>query len=264
MDFILSNITPILILAAIGIIILILLQRKKDAAFREQAWQQSDSDAMTKGLQITSHARGRVTGGIVMGNTDYQGTTGGIEWTLRSTIEAGRRGAWMRKARWRTNAVTLPEGKFILVISTPADTKPGPIQRGGFMNDLINKAADVMLDFYIGGYFGNEYKSLVNIGEDGLKLEREVLKDFLILTNHEAVAQRYFDDTTCTTIANWKKNSQGFSREGKEDQFGLLFAPDGVILGCQANMNNAEEVKLFSDFGAVLVSKMKGAGSGNR
>lgn len=258
MDFLLSHLSTILIVAATAIIILVMLKRKKDAAFREQVWQQTEADAMGKGLQVTSRPHGSVTGGVVMGNTDYKGTTGGMEWTLRSTIASGRRGAWMRKAMWRTNAVTLPEGKFILVVSTPSEMKTGPIQRGGFINDLINKAADVMLDFYIAGYFGTEYKSLVNIGEDSVKLEREALKDFMILTNHEAVAQRYFDDATCGTIASWKKNSQGFSREGQVDQFGLLFAPDGVILSCQSNMSNAEEVKLFSDFGAALVAKMKG------
>lgn len=81
---------------------------------------------------------------------------------------------------------------------------------------------------YVGSYFGSEYRSLVNIGEDGVKIEREPLKDFMILTNIEPLANKYFDEATVTTISYWKKSSQGFTLESKVDQFGLLFSPDGV------------------------------------
>jgi hypothetical protein len=97
---------------------------------------------------------------------------------------------------------------------------------------------------------------LVSIGTDGVKIEREQLKDFMILTNIEPLVQKYFDDATAATISLWKKSNQGFTHEDKVDQFGLLFSPDGVILTCRANMSNASEVKLFSDFGAALTMKM--------
>ena len=58
-------------------------------------------------------------------------------------------------------------------------------------------------------------------------------------------------------LSNVKKSSQGFTREQQVDQFGLLFAADGVILTRQSNMISAEEVKLLSDFGAVVTAKMK-------
>jgi hypothetical protein len=121
---------------------------------------------------------------------------------------------------------------------------------------MVNVAADAVLDVYVGGYFGNEYKSLVNIGEDGVKMKREELNDFMILTNVEPLAEKYFDAATVSMIARWKKTEAGFLQEEKIDQFGLLFSPDGVTLSCMANMDSENEVKIFSDFGSVLTTKM--------
>lgn len=254
------DITNLLLIAAAVMVAVFLFrqsQRKKETAFKQDVRQQSEAEAKAAGIQVTAQADGSVRGGEVMGATDYKGTTGGIEWSLRSSLTTGQKGRKIGKSMWRTSAVKWPEGKFLLLISTPPEMKTGKIERGGFMNTLINKAADVLLDVYVGLYFGSEYKSLVNIGEDGVKIEREVLVGFTILTNHQDLAERFLDEATAKVISGWKASSQGFAREQQVDQFGLLFAPDGVILTCQANMTSAEEVKLLSDFGAVLAVKMK-------
>lgn len=200
--------------------------------------------------------------GEILGDTDYDGNTGGVDWKLKSTVQKGSTGGvgnkvWRRKSMWRTEALKLPASKFILIMSIPGELKLGNIERGGFINDIIIKTADTVLDLYVGGYFGNEYKSLVNIGDDGVKIVRDQLKDFMILTNMEPLAQKYFDEATAATISHWKKNNAGFKDEKKVDQFGLLFSPDGVILTCQTSMSNANEVKAFSDFGAALTIKMQ-------
>jgi hypothetical protein len=193
------------------------------------------------------------------GVTHYSGNTGGMDWTLKSIIQPGRRGAWMRCTQWQTKSISLPAGKFIMMISAQGyESAKHPIKRGGFVNDLVNKAADLALDIYVASYFGTQYCSLVNIGSDGAKIERPELQDFMILTNDEPLAQKYFDDSTTQTISNWKNSNQGFAGEGRVDLFGLLFAPDGVMLSCQTNMTTPREVQMFSDFGAALTSKMKG------
>lgn len=265
MQFLISNPLPIFFLVAFAFLIFSQIKRRKQAALKKDLHQQTQQQAQAVGVQVTSQADGRVSNsGEINGETNYNGTTGGIEWTLISTVlvgdstvsGGGRNTVWKRKSSWRTNAPKLPSGKFIMLMSTPGEIKTGDIQRGGFLNKLVNIAADAVLDIYVAGYFGGEYKSLVGIGDDGVKLERDLLKDFLILTNLEPVAQKYFDEATVATIAGWKKNNTGFTREQKVDQFGLLFSPDGVILACQSNMNNANEVKAFSDFGAVLAAKM--------
>jgi hypothetical protein len=250
----------LLIAAAIAVVIFIMRrsQSKKEAAIKQEVNQKSEAEAKAVGIQVTAQADGSVRGGEVMGATDYQGATGGIDWTLRSSLTTGQKGRKVGKSMWRTAAAKWPEGKFLLLISTPADMKTGKIERGGFMNTLINKAADVLLDVYVGLYFGSEYKSLVNIGEDGVKIEREGLSGFTVLTNQQDLAERFLDEATVKVISGWKQSSQGFAREQQVDQFGLLFAPDGMILTCQAKMESAEEVKLLSDFGSVLAVKMKG------
>ncbi len=263
MDILFSNLFPIIFIAIVAFIMYGRFKKKKDTVLKSNLHQQTEADAQAIGIGVTAQANGRVTSGEVTGDTDYNGTTGGIDWTLRSTVMAGgsssRGGSrvWKRKSTWRTSAAPMPAGKFIMLMSTPGEMKTGQIQRGGLMNTLINKAADAVLDLYVSGYFGSEYQALVSIGEDGVKLDLEGLGDFMILTNHEAVARRYFDAGTTATISNWKQSNQGFAREREVDQFGLLFSPDGIILTCQANMSNAEEVKQFSNFGAALTAKMK-------
>lgn len=266
MQFLISNPLPFLFLVAFAFLIFGQIRRRKQAALKKSLHQQTQDEATVAGVKLISQADGQVSNsGEIHGDTNYNGTTGGIEWTLKSTVlvgdhtrsGGGRNQVWKRKSAWHTNSVKLPAGKFIMLMSTPGEIKTGDIQRGGLLNKLVNIAADAALDIYVVGYFGSEYKSLVGIGEDGVKLERDQLKDFLILTNLEPVAQKYFDEATVATIAGWKKSNAGFTREQKVDQFGLLFSPDGVILACQSNMNNAGEVKAFSDFAAALTVKMQ-------
>lgn len=265
MQFLISNALPILFLVAFAFLVFGQLRRRRQTELKNNLYQKTQQQAQAIGVQVASQADGRVSNsGEIHGDTNYNGTTGGIGWTLKSTVlvgdstvsGGGRNQVWKRKSAWRTNAVKLPAGKFILLMSTPGEIKTGDIKRGGLMNKLVNMAADAVLDLYVAGYFGSEYKALVSIGEDGVKLERDQLKDFLILTNLENTAQKYFDEATVTTLVGWKKSNVGFTEEQKVDQFGLLFSPDGVILACQSSMNNANEVKAFSDFGAALTTKM--------
>jgi hypothetical protein len=261
-QFLTSNAVAVFFVAFLALIFLSRFKKKKDDELKANLQKQVKQQVSAAGLQVAAQPDGRLSdSGEIQGDTDYRGTTGDIDWALKSTVLVVDRGedrnqVWKRKSMWRTQAVKLPAGKFILLMSTPGEIKLGSIKRGGFINDLVNKAADAVLDIYVAGYFGSEYKSLVSIGEDGVKIEREHLKDFMILTNIEPLAQKYFDDATAATISLWKKSNQGFAHEDKVDQFGLLFSPDGVVLTCRANMNNASEVKLFSDFGAALTMKM--------
>lgn len=258
MDFMIANLIPITIVVVIAFILIRRSHRNKNNALRQSVRQKTEAEATAIGLHVATQADGGVRGGEVLATNQYQGTTGGIAWTLESSLRAGQKGRKVGKSMWRTAAVKWPAGKFLLLISTPPDMKTGRIERGGFVNNLINKAADLLLDVYVSLYFGAEYKSLVNIGEDGVKIEKDTLRDFTILTNHAELAERFLDEHATRVISEWKQSIQGFSREQQVDQFGLLFAPDGVILTCQANMSHPGEVKLLSDFGSALAVKMKG------
>jgi hypothetical protein len=232
MQFLISNAVPILFFVGFALLVLGQFKRRKQAAVKKDINQKAQQQAQAAGVQIASQADGHVSNsGEIHGDTNYNGTTGGIEWTLKSTVlvgditisGGGRNQVWKRKSAWRTSAIKLPAGKFIMLMSTPGEIKTGDIKRGGFMNKLVNMAADAVLDIYVSGYFGSEYKSLVSIGEEGVKIERDQLKDFMILTNLETTAQKYFDEAATRTISSWKSSNVGFAEEKKVDQFGLYF-----------------------------------------
>lgn len=250
------------------------LRRRKHAEVIRQKQMDQREDATTKGMQVTSQKGGAV---VVLsdgnyeaaGETEHTGTTGGIAWKLVSEVRARGRDAddspgrqntevWKRSTRFKTESVKFPSDKFLMLMSTPGyDSASKPLKRGGFLNKLVNIAADFALDFYVAGYFGSQYKLLVGIDNGSEKIERQSLNDFMILTNHKALSEQFLDEATTSVIANWKKQNQGFSRERSVDHFGLLFAPDGMVLGCQANMASADEVKILSDFACALAVRMQ-------
>ena len=238
---------PLLIFFLVAIAIIVILVRLK------------------KPKNLTTDLNSQPKADQVAGSKDYSGTTGNIKWKLTSSVwyeDTGRSSSkalsrlWNSKSVWQTDAIKLPVGKFVMLMSIPGEVKASEIKRGGFVNKMANMAADAALDVYVASYFGKQYKSLVSIGEDGVKIQRDELKDFMILTNVGQLAEKYFDVGTVSTLASWKKMDSGFLQENKVDQFGLLFSPDGVIFSCMANMDSESEVKMFSDFGSVLATKM--------
>jgi hypothetical protein len=249
-------------------------RRQKHADIIRQKQLLEREDAAAKKIQITNQ-----TGGAVVvhndgtmeasGETEYKGTTNGIQWELISKVLAvsrdaddrpGRQNtdAWKRSTRLNIESVKLPSGKFLMLMSAPGyNSANKQVKKGGFLNKLVNFAAEFALDIYVAGYFGTQYKSLVGLDKGSEKIDRQCLNDFLILTNDKMLGEKFLDEETTTFIADWKKQRQGFLREHSVDHFGLLFAPDTMVLGCQTNMASAQEVKVFSDFACELASRMK-------
>jgi hypothetical protein len=239
-----------------------------------QRTKDTEQQAQQAGLKVAQSVTGRTantgSGTAIEGETNYSGNTGGIEWALTSTVRltashssssANTRNldVWRRSTRWRTKAAAWPPGKFLMLMAAPGyDSAKSPAKKGGgFFSKIVQAVGNFALDFYVGGYFGGEYKKLVNLGDDGVKIEQSALKGFFILSNHEALANKFLDEGTITTITNWRKAELGFASEGQVDNFGVLFCEDGVILGCQADMANAQEAKMLAEFGAALAVKMQ-------
>jgi len=193
---------------------------------------------------------------------EYTGTTGGINWKLRSTVLKklpGRNRDWLRSTRWETSTVKFPPGKYLMVMSIAGGEIPkGNFKQEGLLNTIINQAADFALDIYVGGYFGAQYQPMINVTGDSVKIDKPELSDFFILSNHEPVAQAFLDEATTTVLSQWKKQKMGFTRENNVDQFGILFCEDGVIFSCKSDMANEQEATMLADFAAVLCVKMRG------
>lgn len=235
--------------------------------------QETEEQARAAGMNVEQNVSGRTAsvghGSAIEGDTNYTGTTGGIDWKLVSIVRLTTRGSSnavnsndldvrKRSTRWSTAAAAWPAGKFLMLMATPGyDSAKHTVKRGGFFNKLVQMAGDFALDLYVAGYFGGQYKSLVNVGDDGVKIDRPALNNFFILTNDAARANKFLDDATVHVIANWRKAEQGFRSESNVDNFGVLFCSDGVILACQADMADAGEAKKLAEFGSVLAIKMQ-------
>ncbi|HLF35606.1 MAG TPA: hypothetical protein VI583_15290 [Cyclobacteriaceae bacterium] len=198
------------------------------------------------------------------GNMQFSGVTGGISWKMDSIILSMAFGskssqAWKRKSVWKSADIRWPEGKFLMIMSSPKETGLGNFQKTtGVLNKFLQFAIDKMLDLYVGGYFGNEYTALVGVENGGKVISKEGAKDFFMLTNHEGLAEKFLDDATLNAISAWKRQKTGFRQEAQVDLFGVLFAPDAMMVSCQAALREQEEVKMFSDFASAMAVKMKG------
>ena len=201
---------------------------------------------------------------------DYSGTTGDIPWTLKSReiyFNNSRRNhgsSWKRTTRWNTNVVRMAKGKFFMIMSTPGfDNSKNEVKKTGFFSGITNSLAEFAIDNYVTGYFGHQYASIVNI--DGATVVNiPELKEFFILTNDDAVSKKFLTDVTIKFIVNWMNNKPHFSRDSRVNRWGMLFSQDGITVACQADMVNADEAKVFSDFGASIATLTKEASLQNQ
>ncbi len=124
----------------------------------------------------------------------------------------------------------------------------------GFIGNMVNKLAEVMLDMYVGSFFGDQYKHLINIS-DGHIIKRTEEDDFFILTNDVILSEKFLTQTE-TTIRKWKTQNAGFASEKIVDAFGVLFAPEEMIFSIQTSLDTEEEVQHLASFAAALAVSM--------
>ena len=86
-EFITSNIITISIVAFIAFLMFGRFRNGKEDAAKENIPQQKEKQAQAVGIQVGQQADGRVSNsGEIVGDTDYNGTTGEIDWTVKSTV----------------------------------------------------------------------------------------------------------------------------------------------------------------------------------
>jgi hypothetical protein len=98
----------------------------------------------------------------------------------------------------------------------------------------------------------------VNI-DGATKIDIPELKEFFILTNDDSMSKKFLTDVTVKYMVNWMQNKPNFVHNSRVNRWGTLFSADGIIVSCQADMTNANEAKVFSDFGTSLATLMKEA-----
>jgi hypothetical protein len=272
-DLLLSNLFNLLIIGFVATLAWNWYKRKKRKDAIALTQKSTREDAAKQGMKMEATATGRVA---VQGNREiaeqkqqYSGEIADVPWTLETQTLVGSPSedepgtttittVWKQSTSWNTKAVSLPEGTFLMCMMTPTKGQAGKkIERGGLLNTLTNWIADFALDVYVSGYFGSRYTSLVNIGDDSIRLDWPELPQSFILTNAPETANAFFDSATKEVIIRWRAEKMGFEQESLVDQFGILFAPDGLTLSCRAFMQNATEARLFAEFGVLLCKKMQ-------
>jgi hypothetical protein len=187
--------------------------------------------------------------------TRYEGELGGIKWEGLSTYQQKRstrtRHATFRYFKWKTSSVQLGNNKFLMIMSLPDKIKlQAPQQSKGFMSNMVNKLAEVMLDMYVGSFFGEQYKSMINIGDSQI-IQRSEADDFFMLTNAMDESEKFLEKTE-PVIRKWKSENAGFSSEKMVDAFGILFGPDEMIVSIQTSLDTQEEVDMLAAFASAL------------
>jgi len=162
-------------------------------------------------------------------NENYSGTTGAIEWQLQTREifdRAHRRGTTgSYSTQWTSSTARFPNDKFLMMMSTPGHDNSGPQQqKKGILSSLIDKLAEGALDLYVAGYFGEQYKPLINI-DGGKKISIPELKEFFILTNDEPMAVKFLNPTTIKYITNWMANKPTFKHTWRVNSLGVLLPP---------------------------------------
>ena len=192
--------------------------------------------------------------------THYEGDLGGIKWegtsAYRHKSAGHRQSASFRYFKWRTSSVHFEEGRFLMIMSLPSKLKlQVPQQQSkGFMSNMVNKLAEVMLDMYVGSFFGEQYKSMINISDSTI-IQRTEEDDFFMLTNALETSENFLSKTE-SVIRKWKLQNAGFTSEKVVDAFGILFAPNEMIVAVQTNLNTKEEVDILASFASALAVGM--------
>jgi hypothetical protein len=236
-------------------------RQKKTRAQKIEQQAINKTVAQNLNMNVNSTVQGQ---NDIVAKDDYSGTTGDIPWTLQSreiqynNSNHNYGSSWKRTTRWNTAAARMENGKFFMIMSTPGfDNSKNKVKKG-FFSGVVNKLAEFALDTYVKGYFGPQYTSLVNI-DGATKIDIPELKEFFILTNDDPLSKKFLTDITVKYMVNWMHNKPHFTHDRDVNLWGALFSADGIIVSCQADMENADEAKVFSDFGASLATLMKEA-----
>ncbi len=195
------------------------------------------------------------------GPTRIDGQSNGIRWSLSSILEVLNRhktGTHVSQSKtvWVTQDVRMGKSAFILIMNigkegiriekNPGDTLLGKLAR---------KAGDMVLDSYVGAYFGDEFKSLVNL--DGSEtIDVQGLSDHFILTNYPEIAKRCMSADAVGILQAWRDEDQFFLRGEVVRNVGVLLSESGCLIACQAPMSSEDESRRYADFCSSLAAAM--------
>lgn len=255
MDTLGANLFPLAIAALVlGGLVFTGLGRRRSAALRAGHDQALQREAALKGITyqpVAEAARARGDDEEVPGGLTFTGSAGGVAWRAEVSLDPRLRdGASRARTQWTRITVTAARtapGTFLLVMRVPGEQRLaiGKAPEGdGLLASLARQAIEAALDLYVGGFFGPAHRALVNVaGSEVL----DVLPGHFVLTNDAAAARARLDEGTRRRL-----QALEVAPAGATVGHGLLWSPDGLVLGCPVALRRPEDVKRAADQVAAL------------
>lgn len=187
-----------------------------------------------------------------------RGQEGKISWLLVSdwrkwrSSRAGSGGTSIKQhTNWITPDVRVDSGKYFMLMTLPKKIKIPKINKGGWANAIVNWFAEHFLDLFVSGYFGPEYKELINI-RDGKVYNLGETQRYYVLSNDEYHAEKFINRGLLAFLDEWRDQ---IFHDGRPP-VGMLVTDKGVIMTTQVALLTEREQTPFVQFSAELCQKI--------
>jgi hypothetical protein len=191
---------------------------------------------------------------------NYQGSTAGVSWQMTAEMIKTYRSAGgnfrsivKQRTRWQSSDVRFAHKKFLLIMAMPKKIKINDMKKGGIFNAVINWMAERFLDVYVSGYFGEQYKELVN-AEGASIIRFAEIQDFYILSNEPDQAKRLLTSTVIDMLKNWREQTNESNAKALS---GVLLTEQNMIVCCQVALLDQAAAGRYAEFAAQLAVSLK-------
>lgn len=196
----------------------------------------------------------------------FSGSVHGLTW--RAAVEDDpveqRNVRHVRHERTRITfpARALAPGRFVLVMPL-AQGAPvwdaAPPQGSGLLARIARSALEASLDLYVGMYFGDRQRALVNV--DGARVVPG-LEGFWVLANDDAEASRLLGGDAPRRLDAMRTGAAGPWRGHPGHGFGLLVGPEGTTFACQYAVRDPAELRDLAEWAAGLAREPRAPATG--
>jgi hypothetical protein len=253
--------TNLLVLAVAGMVVaafvLPALGRRRAMRLREERDVRLRREAAAAGLRYGSGDAPAAGPGAVDAAAHarvFSGSAGMLAWTAEVEVDADRPGPSNRRSRRSSTRITFggvraSPGRFVIAMAVPPEVQvPAVPSGGGLLAKVAAKAAEGLLDLYVGGYFGARHRALVNV--EGA--ERPAAPPgFFVLSTDAPLAGRLLAPEAVALLEGLRDAVPG------QPHFGLLVAPEGLAWAVPAAVTDTSALKPLAERVAALASKLR-------
>lgn len=243
--------TEILVVAAAGFVLavfaLVALARRRATRRREERDARLRRDAAAVGIVYGTGDRPSPTGGPDVaraGPRRFSGSARMLSWVAEVETENDRSGPRSRRSRIERTRISFPAirtapGRFVFAVALPPGARAPEIPSGeGLFVKLALKAAEALLDVYVGGYFGPQHRDLVNV--EGAE-RPPAPPGFFVLSTDPSVASRLLAPDAVALLDGLRDVVKG------QPSFGVLATNEGLVWAVPDSVLDVAALKAAAD-----------------